>query len=104
MAPIHIGRKVIISQGAYLCAGTHDIEDPDFQLIVKPITVCDGAWIAAEAFIGPGVIVGKASVVGARAVLFRDTEASSVYIGNPAKFLRYRRLSLDEGSLGEKSR
>jgi putative colanic acid biosynthesis acetyltransferase WcaF len=93
MAPIRLGDKAIVSQGAHLCAGTHDIDDPDHQLVTKPITIGDGAWIAAEAFIGPGVTIGAQAVVGARAVLTKDAEPYGVYIGNPAKWLRDRQFT-----------
>lgn len=91
MAPISLGRNAIASQGAQLCAGTHDIEDPDFQLVVKPIVIGKDAWVAAGAFIGPGVTIGERAVIGARAVMFKDAEAGGVYVGNPAKLIKFRR-------------
>jgi putative colanic acid biosynthesis acetyltransferase WcaF len=93
MATILIEKNAIVSQGASLCAGTHDIDDPWFPLIAKPITIGTNAWVAAEAFIGPGVNVGKNAVVGARAVLFRDAQDCGVYIGNPARYLKTRIMS-----------
>lgn len=90
MAPIHLGAHAIVSQGAHLCAGTHDISDMNFQLVTKPIVIGADAWVAAEAFIGPGVKVGHGAVIGARAVLFKDAEAGGVFVGNPAKFVRWR--------------
>jgi putative colanic acid biosynthesis acetyltransferase WcaF len=50
-----------------------------------PIVIAEEAWVAAEAFIGPGVTVGRAAVVAARAVAVRPVEALSVVAGNPAK-------------------
>ena len=90
MAPIELGEKAIVSQRAHLCAGTHDINDPNHQLITKPITLGNGVWIAAEAFIGPGVTVGTNAVIGARSVLFKDADSSGVYVGNPARLIRHR--------------
>lgn len=90
MALIIIGSRAIISQRAHLCAGSHDIEDPHFQLVVRPITIGAEAWIAAEAFVGPGVVVGDGAVLGARGCAFRDLEASGVYVGNPARLIRQR--------------
>lgn len=92
MAPILIKKDAVVSQGAHLCAGSHDIQDSHFQLIVKPISLGVGSWVAAEAFVGPGVTVGDRAVVGARSVLFKDAISDSVYIGNPAAFLKKRRL------------
>jgi putative colanic acid biosynthesis acetyltransferase WcaF len=90
MDRITICEKAIVSQGSYLCAGTHDIRDPDFQLVTRPITIEARAWVAAEAFIGPGVTVGEAAVIGARAVMFRDAEPYGVYSGNPAVMIKQR--------------
>lgn len=92
MAPISIGARAIVSQGAHLCAGTHDISDPDMQLTARPIVVGEEAWIAAEAFVGPGVTVGAGAVLSARAAAFEDLEPWTVYRGNPAVRLKSRRL------------
>ncbi len=89
---VTISSGAIVSQGAHLCAGTHDISDFEFRLITKPITVESNAWVAAEAFIGPGATVREGAVVGARAVLFGDTHPWGVYIGNPAKLVKQRVL------------
>lgn len=89
---ITLGEKAIVSQGAHLCSGTHDISDRNFQLVTRPIDIQSGAWVAAEAFIGPGVTVGEGAVVGARAVLFRNAEPYAVYTGNPAVYMKARRF------------
>ena len=96
MAPITLGRAALVSQGAHLCAGTHDIASATFQLKASPITIGAGAWIAAEAFVGPGVEVGEGAVLGARGVAFRSLEAWTVYGGNPAKAIKPRVLRAAE--------
>ncbi|MFZ1963571.1 MAG: putative colanic acid biosynthesis acetyltransferase [Roseiarcus sp.] len=90
MAKITLGPYATVSQDASLCGGTHDIEDPNFQLVAKPILIGEHAWIAAGAFVGPGVTIGSGAVVGARAVVFKDVPAYSVFVGNPAVFLKMR--------------
>lgn len=92
MAPITIGAYAVISQRAHLCAGTHDIEDADFQLVARPIAIGARAWIAAEAFVGPGVTVGEGAVLGARGCATRDLAPWTVYRGNPAAPLRGRAI------------
>jgi putative colanic acid biosynthesis acetyltransferase WcaF len=87
---IEIGAGVVVSQGAHLCASSHDIADPDFQLVLRPIRIGDGAWIAAEAFVGPGVTVGEGAVLAARGALFRSADPFGVYSGNPARYLKAR--------------
>lgn len=88
---ITLGHRVVISQGAHLCAGTHDFDTPGFPLLTKPIIVRDDAWIAAEAFVHPGVTVGEGCVVGARSVVVGDLPDWTVCSGFPAKALRTRR-------------
>lgn len=91
-ASIRVGARAIVSQGAHLCAGTHDIADPRFQLVARPIVIGAGAWIAAEAFVGPGVAIGDGAVLGARAVAMRDIPAAQVWTGNPAVYVKMRVL------------
>jgi putative colanic acid biosynthesis acetyltransferase WcaF len=81
---VDVGAHAVISQGAYLCTGNHDWSDPGMPLVVKPIVVEDGAWIAAFARVGPGVIIGREAVVTLGSVLLADAEASGIYRGNPA--------------------
>lgn len=89
---IAIGAGVTVSQGAHLCASSHDVSDPYFQLILRPIRIEDNAWIAAEAFVGPGVTVGCGAVLGARGVAITDLEPSGIYRGNPALYVKQRKL------------
>lgn len=90
MARITLGRYALASQGAHLCAGSHDINDPHFQLLARPIVIGDRAWIAADAFVGPGVTIGEGAVLGARAVTFANLPPWSVSVGNPARFVKMR--------------
>ncbi|WP_417275561.1 acetyltransferase [Celeribacter halophilus] len=89
---IIIEEKAIISQGAYLCTGTHDISDPNFQLETRDISIGTRAWVAADAFVGPGVKVGQGTVLAARAAAFKDLDDWTVYRGNPAISIKKRIL------------
>jgi putative colanic acid biosynthesis acetyltransferase WcaF len=97
-APISFEAYALVSQGAHLCAGSHDIDDHHFQLVAKPITIGRRAWIAAEAFVGPGVTVGEGAVLGARGCAFRDLEPWTVYVGNPARSIKLRQKGSDPSS------
>lgn len=92
MAEIVLEKFSLVSQRAHLCAGTHDVDDADFSLVTKPIRIGQNAWVAAEAFVGPGVTVNKDAVLGARAVTMKDLEAGKIYAGNPARPLRARTI------------
>jgi putative colanic acid biosynthesis acetyltransferase WcaF len=89
---ITLGRNTIVSQKSYLCTASHDIFDKSHPLIHKPILLEDNVWVAADAFIGMGVIVGEGAVIGARSAVFKDVEAWSIVGGNPAKFLKNRKF------------
>ena len=89
---VTIGPRSVVSQRAQLCASSHDLADPNFQLVLRPIVVGERCWIAAEAFVGPGVTLGDRAVLGARGVLFGDAEADGIYRGNPAERIGTRRL------------
>ena len=89
-AKIIMGEFSLVSQGAYLCAGSHNVDDAKFQLLAKPIYIGSGCWIAADAFVGPGVTINDRAVLGARGVAFSNLERNMVYVGNPAKSIRAR--------------
>lgn len=91
-ALIRLGRRVVISQGAHLCTGTHDYEDPGFPLYAKPITVGDHAWVAAESFVHPGITIGEGAVIGARSVVTKDAPPWMVSAGHPCHPIKPRTL------------
>lgn len=89
---ISIGARTVVSQGAHLVAGTHDYTKSGFPLITKPIFIGDHVWIAAEAFIHPGVTIGDGTVVGARSVVSQDLPEWKVCVGFPCKVIKDRKL------------
>ena len=97
MGKVTIGERTRISQYSHLCAGTHDYQSRDMQIVRCPITVGRDVWIAADAFIGPGVTLGDNCVVAARSSAFRDMPAGQICIGEPARPHRSR----EGNSLGQ---
>lgn len=89
---LKIGEKVTLSHKSHICGGTHDYCEESLPLIKSDITIEGGAWVCAEAFVGPGVTVGEGSVLAARGVAVKDLESWSVYGGNPAKLIKERIL------------
>lgn len=87
---ISIGARAVVSQGAHICASTHAVNDRNFQLLLRPVRIEEDAWIAAEAFVGPGVTVGEGAVLSARGVTFHSLEPWTIYRGNPAVALKKR--------------
>jgi putative colanic acid biosynthesis acetyltransferase WcaF len=80
--------QATVSQFSFLCTAGHDYRVKGMPLITAPITIGRGAWVAADAFIGPGVTVGERAVVGARASVFRHVDPWTVVGGNPARVIR----------------
>ncbi|HEX3988374.1 MAG TPA: WcaF family extracellular polysaccharide biosynthesis acetyltransferase [Verrucomicrobiae bacterium] len=93
LAPIVIEDNVCISQRAFLCAGNHNYKSPTFDLMTQPIRIENGAWICANAFIGPGVTIGARSVVCAGSVVTESLPADGIFQGNPAIWLKRRVIS-----------
>lgn len=92
MAPITVHENCIVSQRSFLCGGTHDYTKGAHPLITRPIEIGPHAWVAAEAFVGPGCVVSEGCVVGARAVVNGVLEPWSVYAGNPGRKVRARAM------------
>ena len=95
LAPVTVGSNVCISQGAYLCTGSHDWNLSTFDLIVKPIAIGDGAWVSAKSTVGPGVMIGEGAVLGLGSTTSKDLEPWCVYAGNPVSFVRKRSIAGD---------
>lgn len=91
-ARITLGEGAIVSQRAFLCSGDHDLRDPAHQLVTRPIAIEAKAWVAAEAFVGPGVTVGAGAVLGARGCATKDVPARTVWAGNPAVQIGERKM------------
>ena len=90
LGPVSIGERATISYRAHVCAGTHDLHGPATPLLKPPVNIGCDVWIGTEAFIGPGVTLGDASVVGARAVVIKDVSAMQIVAGNPARSIGMR--------------
>lgn len=90
MAPISIGELSCIGKDVYLLTGSHDIESSSFDLVVKPISIGKGCWIATAATVLPGITIGDYCVVAANSVVVRNVESFCVIGGNPAKFIKKR--------------
>ena len=96
LADVKIGTNVCVSQGAYLCTGSHNWTSPTFDLITKPIVLKEGAWVAANCTVGPGVTVGEGAVLGLGSTTSKNLEPWSIYSGSPAVFIKRRILNFPE--------
>src|SRR3984957_18639054 len=83
-----LGAGAVVSQGAFLCAASHDYADPAFPLIHGVIVVGKKAWVAARAIVLMGVTIGEGSVIGAGSVVTSDVPPNTICAGNPARVVK----------------
>lgn len=81
---VTIGRRVTINDGVILLTATHSLTDPCWSHKKAPIVIGDYAWVATNAIVLPGVVIGRGAVVGAGAVVRRNVPDYSIVSGNPA--------------------
>lgn len=96
LGPVTLGRFVMISQYAHLCAGSHETRTRRMELLRPPIQIGDDVWIAADAFVGPGVTIGDRTILGARSSAFNDLPPDVVAVGSPAKPIKKREFAGEE--------
>jgi putative colanic acid biosynthesis acetyltransferase WcaF len=88
--PVTVGSHCCVSQRAFLCTGNHDYRQQHMPFRNRPISLGDGAWVGAQAFIGPGVTIGTEAVVTAGSVATRNLPPEMICSGNPCCPLRHR--------------
>jgi putative colanic acid biosynthesis acetyltransferase WcaF len=85
LASVRLGNHVCLSQESFICTGSHDFRSENFALVRKPVIIGDRCWIAARAFIGPGVTFGSDAMAAAGAVVVKDVSDGTIVGGNPAR-------------------
>lgn len=69
--------------------GEHGVTDQGYDN--APVVIKRGAWIGPHVTIFRGVTVGKGAIIGANAVVTKDTPDFSVSYGVPARVIKYRK-------------
>ena len=92
LGPIKIGEQSTISHRAHLCAGTHDYENSSLPLLRYPIEIGSKVWVCSDAFIGPGIKISNGAIIAAAAVVVKNVPTNKIVGGNPAKFIKKRKL------------
>jgi len=92
---INIGNNVSISQGAMLLTGNHDYTVSNFPYRLEKIKIEDGVWIGAQSVVCPGVLCKSHSILTVNSVATKNLEAWSIYSGNPATYIRNRKMQVN---------
>ncbi|KAA0699414.1 acetyltransferase [Neorhizobium sp. P12A] len=92
---IKIGNDVRIAGHVMVVSFDHNFDDVTQPIRMqgvtkKPIVIEDDVWIGGGAKILGGSHIGKGCVIGANAVVKGDTKPYGVYVGSPARFLKWR--------------
>jgi maltose O-acetyltransferase len=90
-AAVTIGEDVQIGPNVQLLTALHPLDPVQRRRgteTAKPVTIGDGAWLAAGVIVCPGVSIGPDVVVGAGSVVTKDLPARHVCVGNPCRVIR----------------
>ena len=90
-AEVRIGDDVQIGPGVQLITALHPLEPEPRRRGVEtaaPVSVGDGAWLAAGVIVLPGVTIGADAVVGSGSVVTKDMPAGHLCFGNPCRVIR----------------
>lgn len=90
LAKVRIGSNSCVSQGAYLCTGSHNWSRRNFDLILDEINIADQCWIGAMARVAPGTYVNQGAVLTMGSSCSGTLSAWTIYKGNPAQRDRSR--------------
>ena len=93
LTEVTIGSNCCLSQGSFILTGNHDYSKTTFDLMVKSVTMEDGAWLGAKAVLCPGVTMHSHSVLAVGSVANSSLEAYTIYQGVPAVKVRERVIS-----------
>lgn len=99
VCPVNIGDNVMFGPNVTLATPVHpilieerkiqDYGDGIYDLeYAKPITICDGVWLASGVIVNGGVTIGENSVIGSGSVVTKDIPANVIAVGNPCRVLR----------------
>ncbi len=74
---------VCLSQGAYLCTGSHDHKSMTFELRTGPITIEHGAWVCCRSIVLGGSTVGRLTLVPANEVYSESRDQNPTPVRKP---------------------
>jgi putative colanic acid biosynthesis acetyltransferase WcaF len=94
---VTIGANACLSQGAFLCTGSHDWTKESFDLITKSIQIGEGAWVGAHSIVAPGSTIGEGTVLTLSSVGMGELASWTIYSGSPARAIKKRLMQAEQG-------
>lgn len=86
---LDIGEDAFVDHATIITA-MHDLDDPHFKTIFRPVIVEPFVIIFRGATVLPGRRVGRGAIVAVASVVSNDVEPMTVVAGNPARVIRDR--------------
>lgn len=80
LEPVTIGANTCVSQGVFICTGSHDRNSSTFEFDNAPITIGGSVWIATRATILRGVHIADGATIGAAALVTRDVATNETVL------------------------
>ena len=96
MPHVELGDDILIARDVIFLNGIHEYRNLSTPVINQPThkanatVVEDDVWIGARAIIMPGIKLSKGSIIGAGAVVTKNTEPGGIYAGVPASLIKRR--------------
>ena len=90
-AIISIGENVWLGPRVSVCTVSHMIGNEGKRAstsIHDSVMIENGCWIGMNATILPGVTIARGCVIGASALVNKDTEPNGLYVGVPARRIK----------------
>jgi maltose O-acetyltransferase len=93
---VQIGNHVMIARESILLGKMHEFKEIDTPMQMQgnkqsdPIIIEDDVWIGLRVMVLPGLLIRQGTIIGAGAVLTKNTEPFGVYGGIPAKLIKFR--------------
>ncbi len=66
------------------------IVDKDHLAQFSPTKIGNDVWIGVRAAVKDGINIGDGAIIGAGAIVTKDVPPYAIYVGVPAKLMRYR--------------
>jgi carbonic anhydrase/acetyltransferase-like protein (isoleucine patch superfamily) len=93
-ASVRLGANVLLARNVYISDHSHRFDDTTLPVLaqgvakIEPVEIGDGAWLAENVVVLPGVRIGRGSVVGANSVVADDVPDYCVAVGQPARVIK----------------
>ncbi len=86
---LEIGEHAFVNHATIITA-MHDLDDPQFKTVLRPVVVEPFAILFRGATVLPGRTIGRGAIVAVGAVVTSDVGPMTVVAGNPARVVRDR--------------